>query len=168
MTILWAPWREKYIEQCGMKKDGCVFCHIYQEKKDIKNFVFLRSTHCFAVLNIYPFSSGHSLVIPNRHVADLSDLSSAEREDLMSLLIEAKKIMALTLKPEGVNVGMNLGRAAGGGIPDHLHVHIVPRWNSDVNFMASIFETKVMPVSLSKVYKRLKDAIKAGHRKIRK
>jgi ATP adenylyltransferase len=160
MTILWAPWREKYIEQCGMKRDGCIFCHIHADRKDARHYIFLRSAHAFAVLNIYPFNGGHSLVIPARHVNDLSGLSAAERTDLMDLLIRAKEVLARALNPEGFNVGINLGSSAGAGIPAHLHIHIVPRWNGDVNFMPAIFGTKVIPVSLANVYKRLKHAIK--------
>ncbi len=165
MDILWAPWREKYIELCGLKKDGCVFCHIFKEKKDVTHFIFLRSAHAFAVLNIYPFSSGHSLVIPNRHVGDIVDLTSVERADIMDLVVDVKELISRAYQPEAFNIGMNLGRAAGAGIPDHLHIHLVPRWNGDVNFMPALFGTKVIPVSLDNVYKRLIDALKSGHRK---
>lgn len=165
MDILWAPWREKYIEQCGLKKDGCVFCHILKENKDARHYIFMRSVHSFAVLNIYPFSGGHSLVIPRRHVGDISELSAVERADIMDLLVDTKELMARAYQPEAFNVGMNLGSAAGAGIPEHLHIHVVPRWKGDVNFMPAIFGTKVIPVSLDKVYKRLKDALKSGHRK---
>ncbi len=168
MDILWAPWREKYIEQSGMKKEGCVFCQILRDKKDAKHFIFLRSSHAFAVLNIFPFNGGHVLVIPNRHIGDLSDLSTDERADLMELLIDVKELVAVALKPEAFNIGVNLGAAAGAGIPEHMHIHVVPRWKGDVNFMPAIFGTKVIPVSLDKVYKRLKDADKARHRKVGK
>ncbi|MEI6438198.1 MAG: HIT domain-containing protein [Candidatus Omnitrophota bacterium] len=168
MDILWAPWREKYIEQCGLKKGGCVFCQILAERKDKKHFIFLRSATSFAVLNIYPFSGAHSLVIPNRHVGDLAELTADERCDMMDLLVETKALLARVYAPEAFNVGMNLGSAAGAGIPEHLHIHIVPRWKGDVNFMPALFGTKVIPVSLDNVYKRLTDALKSGHRKVRK
>ena len=163
MDVLWAPWREKYIEQCGLKKSGCIFCHILKEKKDARHFIFLRSAHSFAVLNIYPFSGAHSLVIPNRHVGDLSALTGVERADIMDLLVRTKDLIDRAYQPEAFNVGMNLGSAAGAGIPEHLHIHVVPRWKGDVNFMPAIFGTKVIPVALDKVYKRLKDALKGGY-----
>ncbi len=165
MNVLWAPWREKYIEQCGMKKKSCIFCHILKENDDKKHYIFMRSAHSFAVLNIYPFSGGHTLVIPNRHVADLEGLAVEERADLIELVVRVKGVMAKAINPEAFNVGMNLGAAAGAGIPKHMHMHIVPRWKGDVNFMPAIFGTKVIPVSLDKVYKRLMDAHKSGHRK---
>ncbi len=163
MDILWAPWREKYIKQCGFKKDGCIFCQILKAKQDAKHYIFLRSAHSFAVLNIYPFSGGHFLVIPNRHVGDISALTADERADIMDLLADTKDLMDRAYRPEAFNVGMNLGSAAGAGIPEHLHIHVVPRWKGDVNFMPAIFGTKVIPVALDKVYKRLKDALKGGH-----
>jgi len=162
MDILWAPWREKYIKQCnGKKKCACVFCAILKAKNDKKVFIFLRSRHSFAVLNIYPFNGGHSLVLPIRHVGDLADLSAAEQADLMALLIRAKALITKALKPDAFNIGMNTGHVAGGGIPEHLHVHIVPRWSGDINFMPAVFGTKVIPVSLNKVYKALRDADKS-------
>jgi len=113
------------------------------------------------VLNIYPFNGGHVLIIPNRHVADLGDLSDEERLDLLDLLIRMKARMQKAFKPQAFNVGMNLGHVAGAGIPEHLHIHVVPRWSGDVNFMPALFGTKVIPVSLNKVYGLLKNAHKS-------
>jgi len=162
MDILWAPWRETYIKQCTSgKKRACVFCGILKKKNDTKTFIFLRSRYSFAVLNIYPFSGGHSLVLPNRHVGDLADLSAAEQADLLALLIRTKALLAKALRPDAFNIGMNIGHAAGAGIPEHLHIHIVPRWPGDVNFMPAVFNTKVIPVSLNKVYRALRDADKS-------
>jgi ATP adenylyltransferase len=159
MNVLWAPWREQYVVKSSnpSKKDKCVFCAILKERKDRKNLIFQRSEHCFAVLNIYPFNGGHSLVIPNRHVEDLSQLSAEELKDLMEMVIRVKEITTRAIVPHAFNVGMNLGHIAGAGIPHHLHVHIVPRWKGDVNFMPAVFETKVMPVALGTVYKKFKE-----------
>lgn len=168
MNLLWAPWRDQYIKKCGMKKDKCVFCQIQQDKKDARNYVFLRSRYSYAVLNIYPFSGGHVLVNPNRHVADISLLTADELSDLMAVVLEAKALMTKAFAPEAFNVGINIGAASGAGIPDHLHVHIVPRWRSDINFMPVTCGTKVIPVSLDTLYKRLKDAQQGGNRKKRK
>jgi ATP adenylyltransferase len=158
MNILWAPWREKYVVKATnpSRKDRCVFCAILKEKKDRKNFIFLRTKHSFAVLNIYPFNGGHSLIVPNRHVEDLSRLTAEELKDLMDLVIRVKAIASKALSPDAFNIGMNLGHMAGAGIPHHLHVHIVPRWKADMNFMPVLFDTKVMPVSLAKIYKEFK------------
>ncbi|NLE65261.1 MAG: HIT domain-containing protein [Elusimicrobia bacterium] len=166
MDLLWAPWREQYVNEssCSSKrKKPCVFCSILKKKQDARHFIFFRSAHSFSVLNIYPFNGGHTLVIPQRHVADLSDLSPSERQDLMDLLLATKALLSRALKPDAFNVGANIGAMAGAGIPDHLHFHVVPRWRGDVNFMPALFGTKVMPVSLRTVYKRLMDAKKRGH-----
>lgn len=158
MDHLWAPWREKYVEQCYKKRKGCVFCAILKENKDARNYIFMRSRHSFAVLNIYPFNGGHALVLPRRHVDDLSRLSEAERTDLINMLIRVKALIEKALKAQAFNIGMNTGHVSGAGIPKHMHLHIVPRWTGDVNFMPVIFGTKVIPVSLKRVYKVLKDA----------
>jgi ATP adenylyltransferase len=159
MDRLWAPWRVKYINQIDKHK-GCVFCRILQEDKDAKNFVFARRKHTFAVLNIYPYNNGHSLVLPLRHVDALEKLTKAERDELMDLVIEVKALTDQAIKPSGYNIGINLGRTAGAGFPGHLHVHVVPRWKGDSNFMAVTGETKVISQSLKELYKKLKDAYK--------
>ena len=156
MDIMWAPWREPYMEKCNRRRSkGCVFCGILKEKKDKKRFIFLRTGHCFAVLNVYPFNGGHALVLPLRHVDGLEKLLPAERVDLMETVIKVKGMIQKAFAPQAFNVGMNLGAVAGAGIPGHLHVHVVPRWSGDVNFMPALFGTKIMPVSLEKIYQRL-------------
>ncbi len=163
MDILWAPWRAEYVEGSGKKKKGCVFCRILREKKDARNFIFLRSAHSFAVLNIYPFNGGHALVLPQRHAGALEDLSEAERTDLMNTLLRVKGLLQKALKPQAFNIGMNSGHVSGAGIPEHVHLHIVPRWSGDINFMPAVFGTKVIPVSLKKVYRMIKDAEQGSH-----
>ncbi|MBF0619249.1 MAG: HIT domain-containing protein [Candidatus Omnitrophica bacterium] len=168
MNMMWAPWREEYIQKAGKNKVACAFCRILKDKKDAKNYIFRRGTYAFAVLNIYPFNVGHALVVPYRHVADLADLTAEELAEVMSLVLAVKAQIQKTIKPDGFNIGINLGRAAGAGIPGHVHVHIVPRWAGDMNFMSVTGDVKVMPVSLKTVYERLLHAHKAGHRKARK
>jgi ATP adenylyltransferase len=168
MQRLWAPWRETYITKIIGKQKACVFCRILADGKDKKNFIFIRKPHAYAVLNIYPYSNGHCLVVPNRHVSDISKLPAEEYTQLMELLREAKDLLQKALEPQGFNVGINLGRIAGAGIPGHVHVHIVPRWKGDHNFMPVTASTKVISQSLSVIYKKLGDAYTQRHRGIRK
>src|SRR3989338_2281521 len=155
MDKLWAPWRQTYVTQLIGKTKKCVFCRIIKERKDKKNFIFVRTPYSFAVLNIYPYNNGHALIIPNRHVKDLAKLNKVERVDLMDLLIYTQKLLDKVLKPTGYNVGINLGRFSGAGIPGHLHIHVVPRWRGDVNFMPVTGETKVISQSLQALFDKL-------------
>ncbi len=154
MDKLWAPWRIKYITQIDKTK-GCVFCEILKEKKDKKNYIVHRGKTCFTVLNIYPYNNGHALILPNRHVDDLKKMDRREREELMDLLISTKDLLEEVLGPQGFNVGINLGRVAGAGFPGHLHIHIVPRWRGDSNFMPVVAQTKVISQSLRVLHDRL-------------
>lgn len=160
MDKLWAPWRMHYIKTLDRKKTGCIFCRIFREKRDKRNFVFLRTKYTYAVLNIYPYSNGHALVIPNRHVKDLRQLNDAQRADLLDVIDRTRARMDKVLKPAGYNIGINLGRLAGGGIPGHLHVHVVPRWRGDVNFMPVVANTKVISQSLKTLFDKLQHADK--------
>jgi len=155
MERIWAPWRDAYIQQFPKKGKGCIFCRLLKAKKDKQNLIFVRAEHCFAVLNKYPYNNGHCLVLPNRHVADLARLKAEEKEGLFELLIYVQKLLDQALKPQGYNVGMNLGKVAGAGEPGHLHFHIVPRWRGDVNFMPIIGNTKVVSQSLSACWEAL-------------
>ena len=156
MDRLWAPWRVKYVTKIiGKSRGACIFCKMAKEKRDSQNLIFLRSELAFAVLNLYPYNNGHSLVLPFRHVDDLSKLKKTERDDLFSLLLYTKALLQKVLKPKGFNIGMNLGRAAGAGFPGHLHIHIVPRWQGDINFMPAVGNTKVVSQSLEALYDHL-------------
>ena len=168
MDRLWAPWRETYITKIIGKQRACVFCRILAGRQDKKDLVFIRRAHAYAVLNIYPYSNGHCLLVPNRHVSDISKLSQEEYAQLMELLREAKAILQEALDPQGFNVGINLGRIAGAGIPGHVHVHLVPRWKGDHNFMPVTASTKVISQSLSAIYKKLEHAHTKRHRGARK
>ena len=155
MDRLWAPWRSKYISSLGRKTKGCTFCAIYRQRSDRENYIFARNKHAFAVLNIYPYNNGHCLVVSRRHVNEISKLKRAEKLDLIELLEETKKILDKTLKPIGYNIGINLGRIAGAGFPGHLHIHIVPRWSGDVNFMPVVGEAKVLSQSLDALFQKI-------------
>ena len=165
MDKLWAPWRVKYVTEVIGKTKGCVFCRIHKHKTDKKNLVFVRAKRSFAVLNLYPYNNGHVLVLPYRHVGDLSKLTPVETLDLFDLLNEAKKILDKVLHPDGYNIGMNLGRAAGAGFPGHLHIHVVPRWKGDVNFMPVLAGTKVISQSLAALHQRLSEEQKRRSKK---
>jgi ATP adenylyltransferase len=164
MNRLWAPWRENYITKLTIKHKSCAFCRILAARKDKRHLIFIRKPYAYAVLNIYPYSNGHCLIVPNRHVGDISKLSQEEYAGLMGLLKEVKDLLQTALGPQGFNVGMNLGPIAGAGIPGHVHLHIVPRWRGDHNFMPVTASTKVISQSLSAVYKKLNDAYTQRHR----
>lgn len=157
---LWAPWRMKYIEGIDVEDDGgCIFCEKPKENDDKKNFIIYRGKKCFIILNIFPYNNGHLLVVPYEHTSDMKDLDSETMLELMkttSIVIEAIK---KTMRPDGFNIGMNLGRTAGAGIKEHLHMHIVPRWNGDTNFMPVIGGTKVISESLEDTYEKLSKAV---------
>lgn len=164
MDKLWAPWRVKYVTKLIGKTKGCVFCRMIKEKKDKKNLIFVRGKLSFAVLNLFPYNNGHILVLPYRHVGALEKLSEAETTDLFRTLNHVKKLLDRSLKPAGYNVGMNLGRAAGAGFPGHLHVHLVPRWKGDVNFMPVLAQTKVISQSLQTLHAVLSKENTRSHR----
>ncbi|MBF0521562.1 MAG: HIT domain-containing protein [Candidatus Omnitrophica bacterium] len=163
MQHLWAPWRVGYITDAQKHKKGCVFCRMLKDKKDEKSQILIRREFSFVVLNIFPYNNGHLLILPNRHVDDLSKLSQKEKQELWGLLEETKDLLDRTLKPAGYNIGINLGRIAGAGFPGHLHIHVVPRWNGDANFMPVVAHTKVISQSLNELYKLLNDAYKKRH-----
>ena len=155
MDKLWAPWRVKYVTRLDKKTKGCIFCKMLREKKDKKNYIFVRTKYAFTVLNIYPYNNGHVLVVPNRHVGDLAKLTREEKIDLMELLVTTQQLIDKALRPKGYNVGINIGRIAGAGYPGHLHIHVVPRWGGDVNFMPVVANTKVISQSLEVLFDRL-------------
>jgi ATP adenylyltransferase len=165
---LWAPWRVEFIEGSkGPKPAGCIFCDFPAQQgaeADRKNLILGRSRHSFAILNKFPYNNGHLMVVPRRHTADFAGLPKDEATDLTELLQLALKALTQVYRPEGHNLGMNLGQVAGAGIADHLHWHAVPRWNGDTNFMPVIGETKVMIEHLTASYDRLRAAFEAALR----
>ncbi|MCG2676001.1 HIT domain-containing protein [bacterium] len=153
MDIIWAPWRMKYI--MGEKEKNCLFCRVAKEKKDEKNYLLFRGQKCFIILNTFPYNNGHLMVAPYRHLANLEDLNTEELSELMGLVSKSVGWLKEALKPEGFNIGMNLGKIAGAGIEDHLHIHVVPRWSGDSNFMPTIAQVKVIPELLKDTYRKL-------------
>lgn len=149
---LWAPWRIKYV---AAKNKGCIFCKFSQSPADKRNFVVERGKTGFSVLNIFPYNNGHVMVAPFRHEAILEKLNAEEAAELFRLVISAKKKLDRCFDPDGYNIGLNLGRIAGAGFPGHLHIHIVPRWNGDTNFMPAVAGTKVISQSLNELYRKL-------------
>ena len=151
MNKLWAPWRNVFVKVKKIK--GCIFC--VKDKKDKNLFIVKRSLHSFAMLNIYPYNNGHIMVSPFRHAKDLKALKDEELLDIIKLTRDMQVLLEKKLKPHGFNIGINTGRVAGAGYKDHLHIHIVPRWRGDTNFMPVVTDTKVMPESLKELYKTL-------------
>ena len=151
MNKLWAPLRNIFIKVKKIK--GCIFC--VKGRKDKNLFIVKRSRHSFAMLNIYPYNNGHIMVSPFRHAKDLKTLNDEELLDIIKLTRDMQVLLEKKLKPHGFNIGINTGRVAGAGYKDHLHIHIVPRWRGDTNFMPVVTDTKVMPESLKELYKTL-------------
>jgi ATP adenylyltransferase len=158
MDLVWAPWRIRYI--LGEKEPGCFFCRKSQQADDAKNHVLLRQRSCFALLNSYPYNPGHLMAAPYKHTGELDELAGSELAELMELTRRCKQLLQKALKPDGFNIGLNLGRPAGAGVLDHLHIHIVPRWDGDTNFMPVLADTRVLPQALDDVYEKLLDALK--------
>lgn len=157
---LWAPWRLKYIEaDSGRPKDaGCIFVELPNQDNDEENLILHRGEHAFVIMNRYPYTNGHLMVAPYRHTADLGELSDAELLEIHQLVVKCTQWITRAYRPQGFNVGVNLGAAAGAGIPDHVHWHIVPRWSGDTNFMTTVGDVRVMPQSLAESYSRLMSA----------
>mgnify|MGYP001043728259 CR=1 FL=1 len=154
MKHLWAPWRMEYILK--EKNKGCIFCEIPKENSDKKNYVLYRGKFCFVILNTYPYNNGHIMIAPYAHIKNLEQLNKDTINELMSLCQKSISILKEKMNPQGFNIGANIGKVAGAGILEHVHLHIVPRWQGDTNFMPVIFNTKVMPEYLSKTYNLLK------------
>lgn len=157
MDKLWAPWRINYVSGKNKPK-GCIFCKA--KTNSSKDYVIFKSKLTIVMLNIYPYNNGHLLVAPLRHVRDISQLSPEEALDLFNCLNKAKALLQKVLQPQGYNIGLNLTRTAGAGITGHLHMHLVPRWIGDTNFMPVFSNTKIISQSLDELAKRLKNAIK--------
>ncbi|MDO8744831.1 MAG: HIT domain-containing protein [Candidatus Brocadiaceae bacterium] len=155
MQNLWAPWRFTYIQE-PPKENNCFLCNAFQDTQDEKHLVVHRRKECFCILNKFPYNSGHLMVVPNKHKADISDLSGQEMLEIMELARDMKELLTKIMKPEGFNLGINLGKSAGAGLVGHCHLHIVPRWNGDTNFMPVVSDVKVIPQSLEDLYKEFK------------
>lgn len=155
MKVIWAPWRMAYIQQ-ARKPRGCIFCVKARERRDASNFMLHRGRHGFVIMNLFPYNSGHLLVAPYAHVDSVEHLPEDVALDLVRLTNLALRVLRAEVRPEGFNLGINLGRVSGAGIEGHVHWHIVPRWNGDTNFMALFGETRVIPEHLRATYKKLR------------
>jgi ATP adenylyltransferase len=155
MKQIWAPWRMAYIDQ-GSKDEGCIFCQKIRQEDRREALVLAETTHSIIMLNKYPYNNGHLLLAPKRHEKLLGDLSIAEYADFNEALRRSIDIVRAVLNPNGVNLGMNLGKCAGAGVEDHLHWHVVPRWEGDTNFMPVVAETRVIPQHLLDSYDRFR------------
>lgn len=155
MNVLWAPWRMAYVKN-ARKPAKCIFCVKPKERRDAENLLLHRGRHGLVMMNLFPYNSGHLLVAPYLHVKSLDQLPDEAALDLLHLTTLSLKALRAELKPEGFNLGINLGRVAGAGIEAHVHLHIVPRWNGDTNFMPLFAETRVMPEHLQATYRKLR------------
>ncbi len=153
MKQIWAPWRMKYILM--EKAKGCILCEKPRQNNDTTNFILYRGDKNFVMLNSYPYNPGHLMVAPYRHIANLEELTDEERNEHFEIVSRSIKVLKQVFNPTGFNLGINVGRIAGAGIDEHIHTHIVPRWQGDNNFMPVIADTKVVPEALAETYKKL-------------
>ena len=156
MKHLWAPWRMEYILK--EKKEVCIFCEKPKENQDKKNYILYRGKFCFVILNTFPYNNGHLMIAPYAHIKNIEELKSDVLIEQMTLCQKCIKVLKEKINPHGFNIGLNIGRFAGAGILEHIHWHVVPRWEGDTNFMPVISEIRVLPQHLSETY----DLLKAG------
>ncbi|QQS33803.1 MAG: HIT domain-containing protein [Acidobacteriota bacterium] len=161
MDILWSPWRYDYIRSDSpTSSSGCVFCDVLSNGlSDDENFILSRGEYNFVILNIYPYTSGHLMVVPFAHVDLPENAGEASTAEMMTMVARCQKAIRQVYTPDGINIGMNLGKAAGAGVADHYHMHLLPRWVGDVNFMTAIGQTRTIPETLIDSYNKLKDQI---------
>jgi ATP adenylyltransferase len=161
MQHLWTPWRSTYMK--ASKPQGyCLFCEAARSDQDKDNLVVYRARHNFVILNRYPYTSGHLMIAPYDHVSRMNDASQAAVEEIMHLTRRAETVLEQGYRPDGINLGMNLGRAAGAGIAEHIHMHVLPRWTGDANFMSTLAETRIIPEALEETYSKLKQGFERG------
>lgn len=162
MHNLYAPWRSIYAQSIDASKDNdtdsdaCIFCGLRHDNNDATNFIVKRYTYCYVILNKYPYNAGHILILPYAHHKELNQLEYAARTEIMEVITKATTILQETLKAQGINIGLNSGKAAGAGIPSHLHFHVLPRWIGDTNFLPTLAYTKVISFDLHEIYEILK------------
>jgi ATP adenylyltransferase len=156
MDRLWTPWRFNYINSIGKSGEGCVFCRVLSEDRDEANYLVARGKNLFLILNLFPYTSGHLMIVANRHIPFLSDATSEELHEFLDLAQQCERALRIEYQPEGFNLGFNLGRSAGAGVANHLHMHVLPRWTGDSNFVSVVAETRVLPEDLAQTYKRLR------------
>ena len=158
MERIWSPWRMAYIQAAKEQGEdgGCIFCDLPDEGDDVRTMILARGELAFVIVNSFPYNPGHLMVAPFRHVGAFTSLEAAELADVDALVARSIRALEQEMEPHGYNLGMNLGRVAGAGIPDHVHWHLVPRWNGDTNFMPVVGQTRVLPELLEETYARLR------------
>ena len=158
MDYLWTPWRYAYVSSTE-KSGGCIFCEAPKEKDDAKTLIAHRGEHCFIILNAYPYTPGHVMVVPYAHLDELRKLPVEAAQEMMALSQRMETVLRELYKPDGINLGMNIGKAAGAGIAGHIHMHVLPRWVADANFMSVVGETRVLPETLEVTWARMREAL---------
>jgi ATP adenylyltransferase len=158
MDYLWTPWRYAYVS--GTEKTaGCVFCDALKGNDDAKMFIVHRGQHCYVILNAYPYTPGHVMIVPYAHLDELQKLPTEGANEMMALSQQMESLLRELYHPDGINLGMNIGKAAGAGIAGHIHMHVLPRWVADSNFLSVIGETRILPETLEVTWKRMKAAM---------
>jgi ATP adenylyltransferase len=160
MDFLWTPWRYSYITTAD-KAEGCVFCQKQAEPDDRAALIVHRARHCFIILNAYPYTSGHVMVVPYAHLDSLEKLPREAAIEMMELTQKLEGVLRQLYHPDGINMGMNIGKAAGAGVAGHIHMHVLPRWVADANFMTTVAETRVLPEGLETTWERVKGVLSA-------
>jgi len=155
MKYLWAPWRMTYIKQ-GTQPDRCLFCDLLQQEDGPANLILYRGQHAFVVLNRYPYTNGHMMIVPFEHQDTLESLAAPVLNEMIALTSTAMSVLRKTYQPDGFNLGANIGEAAGAGVKEHVHIHVLPRWSGDTNFMATTAHTRVIPEALTETYALLR------------
>jgi ATP adenylyltransferase len=161
MDYLWTPWRYAYIKGASTRP-GCVFCDAPRETDDRKTWIVHRAQHCYVILNAFPYTSGHVMVVPYAHLDELSKLPEAAAQEMMALTQKMETVLRQLYRPDGINLGMNIGAAAGAGVAGHIHMHVLPRWIADSNFMTVVGETRVLPETLDATWERMHAALQSG------
>ena len=162
MDYLWTPWRYAYIAGAD-KASGCIFCDLPKVGDDEKVGIVFRGQSCFIILNTYPYTSGHVMVVPFAHLDQLEKLPSDAAQEMIELTQRMEKALRQAYRPEGINLGMNIGRAAGAGVAGHIHMHVLPRWTADANFVSVVGETRILPETLEQTYVKIKAALASPH-----
>jgi ATP adenylyltransferase len=160
MDYLWTPWRYAYVT-AGAENVGCIFCEIPKAGDDSKVRIVHRGEHCFVVLNTYPYTPGHVMVVPFAHLDELQKLPTEAAHEMMQLSQRMEGVLRKLYAPDGINVGMNIGKAAGAGVAGHIHMHVLPRWVADSNFVSVVGETRILPESLERTYQRIRGALQS-------
>ncbi len=157
MEHLWTPWRSTYMKS-GKHASSCIFCDAIARNDDTETLIAYRGQHTFVILNRYPYTSGHLMIAPYAHVSTLNEATEDALDEMMRLVRRSETVLQDAYHPDGMNLGMNLGRAAGAGVAEHIHMHMLPRWNGDANFMSTVAETRIIPESLDETYSKIKQA----------